>query len=201
MSSDILQSSYNATPHSHGPTPPRVYSLQPSPRDEEVTAIYAQGYHPDTPPLYSVLSSQYRNPNVSVYRGGPISQSSVAIGTAKLSMLSSGIELSLNGQRMHMKKSQMVESFSVENSVIGKLKWKPNEWIDGLWELFHNSGFKMAQLKIGGPFRSGEQKLEILCACDHFIADLIVLSGMVAKAQAETTEEVAVEVFKGLAGI
>jgi hypothetical protein len=114
MNSDTPQSSYNAAPHSQGPVLPQVFSLRPSPRDEEVTAIYPHGYAPDTPPLYSVVSSQYRSPNVSIYRGGPISQSSVAIGAAKLSILSSGTQLSLNGQRMHMKKSQMSESFSRE---------------------------------------------------------------------------------------
>jgi hypothetical protein len=59
----------------------------------------------------------------------------------------------------------------------------------------------MAQLEIRRPFRSGEQKLEISCACDQYVADLVVLSGMVAKAQAETTEETAIDVFKGLAGV
>lgn len=178
----------------------RVFVLRPSPKDEHVTAIYPAGWIPDSPPLYSVVTSQNSSPNILLFRGGPITQNSRAIGDAKFSLMSSKMALSLNGQSMRMVTSQMSGDLTLE-SPAGKFKWEVNHLKDGLVELFDGSLFKLARLKIGGLYRNAEETLEILCPCNDYMLDLVLLSGMVAKAQTETMEETALEVFRGIIGI
>ncbi len=109
--------------------------------------------------------------------------------------------MSLRGQPMRMKMSQLSGNFTLECPSIGRLKWHVNKLTGSPLELRDDSGITLAQFKSAGFPGSGEKKLEILVACDDFFVDLVLLSVMIAKAMAEAMLKAASEVAEAAGGV
>lgn len=96
-----------------------------------------------------------------------------------------------------MKQSQMSGDFSIESTPMGKLKWGANKMTGTGLELRDSVGNKVAQIKSGG--KEGK-RLEILVPWSEQLVDLVVLSGMAAKAMNKKTMEAMSEVIQAVAG-
>jgi hypothetical protein len=200
MSDPISRLFSTSSSNPQGAMPPsRVLSLRPSPKDANLTVIHPAGYPADAPPLYSLVTSKTTKPNVLFFRGDP--DPSSRIGDARFHSLSSTTDMSLRGQPVRMKMSQLSGNFTIECPPMGKLKWHVNQLTGSSLELRDSSGGRLAQLKSAGFPGSGQRKLEILVPCDDFFVDLVLLSGMAAKILTKGVMDAASEVAQAVAGV
>ncbi|KAJ5320682.1 hypothetical protein PENANT_c073G09244 [Penicillium antarcticum] len=183
---------------SHTANPRAVsLSLRPAPWDPTKVLVHPAGYPIEAPPSYSVLICKEKAPNVVVLRGwgaGPWDM----VGDARLPSLSSKSHLTLHGQSIDMRLSQMSGHFSLQTSFTGRLKWKTNMLSGRILELHDTSGTKIATIQPSKT--SGEKELEIYVPHDGQFLELVLLSGMTAKAMTKAENEAAVEVLGSILG-
>ncbi|KAL5358603.1 hypothetical protein BJX96DRAFT_173595 [Aspergillus floccosus] len=154
----------------------RVYTLRTSPADRHTTLLQPAGYPETSPPAFSVTVSKTTKPNVVIYRGA--AHASPPIGDARFHTFSSTTDVTLRGEPVRMKQSQLSGSFAVETGRWGSFKWHLNQMTGSSLELKDSAGRVMAVLKSrAGGF--GERKLEILVPCEERFVELIVVTGMV----------------------
>jgi hypothetical protein len=187
--SNISSKPQSAVPPSH------ILSLRTSPKDPNLTIIHPAGYPSDAPPLRSVVGTPAAKPNVVIFRGEPHVSSN--IGQASFHSISSTIDLSLHGQSICMKMSQLSGNFSLEYPPRTKLTWSVNKFTGSGLGLCDSSGYKLAELNSSGL---GGKKLEILVSCDEFFFDLVLLSAMAAKVLIKVMMDAALEVVWEAAG-
>ena len=173
-----------------------VFSFRQSPSDSNCTVIQPMGTHQDAPPMYSIIRSKHSKPNVVVFAGDRSSHN--MLGDARFSSLSSKTKLTLRGQPLIMKRSELTGNFTVDDAHWGKLKWHTNQLTGRSLELRDRSGQPLARLKALGFPGSGQKKLEILVPFDKQFLDMVVLTGAVAKALEKTEVAELVEVFGGI---
>ncbi|KAJ6048784.1 uncharacterized protein N7446_011467 [Penicillium canescens] len=172
-------------------------SLRPAPWDPTKVLVHPAGYPIEAPPLYSVVTCKEQAPNVVVLRGwgaGPWDM----VGDARLPSLSSKSRITLHGQPIDMRLSQVSGHFSFQTSSTGRLKWKANMLSGKNLELHDASGRKMATIQPSGT--SGEKKLEVSVSHDSRFLELVLLSGMTAKAMNKAENETAVEILGSILG-
>ena len=172
-------------------------SLRPAPWDPTKILVHPAGYPIEAPPLYSVVICKEKAPNVVVLRGwgaGPWDM----IGDARLPSLSSKSHLTLHGQSMDLRLSQMSGNFSLHTPSMGRLKWKADVLSGKNLELHDASGRKVATAKSSRI--SGEMELGILVPHDSRFLELVLLSGMTAKAMNKAENEAAVEILGSILG-
>jgi hypothetical protein len=149
-------------------------------------------------PLFSFTKSKKSKPNVTVYRigAGNSSVPQTFIGDASVHSTSSCVKMTLHGQPIKMKTSELSgSSYKFENSM-GKFKWKSDSIASGALALLDASGMKLARYTPG-------ERLEILVPCDDTFLDLVILSGLGAaamKAKDKKDTEIIGEVLGGLLG-
>ncbi|KAL6250849.1 hypothetical protein RBB50_003152 [Rhinocladiella similis] len=183
--------------------------LRLCPADPNLTLIHPAGYPVDAPPLYTAIISSDK---VSLYRGY-INPGNL-VGTTSTSSLSHSATLSLYGQQMPMKMSQMSGNFTLQwpppsSSSTGTgttLKWKPDQMTGSSLELFDGSGSgsgrKLAKLKSSKSMMSSssERGFEINVPCDELFLNMVLLSGLAAKVGTKKNNEAASEVIQALVG-
>jgi hypothetical protein len=130
--------------------------------------------------------------NVILFRGDPDPKSTV--GDAHFHSHSSTTDLMLHGQPMRMKMNQITGTFTIRHPIMGDLKWKAHDLTGSSLELRDGGGRKLARLKSGGLRKSGK-KFEILVPCQDSFVELVLLSGMAAKAVKKATDEALAEVL------
>ncbi|CAM1501209.1 Fc.00g103710.m01.CDS01 [Cosmosporella sp. VM-42] len=181
------------------PTPgSQVFTISASSKDPSLRVLHPAGYPKDAPPLYSVSNLRHLTPNMVLSRGIPDHSNAVAFANFHLS---SPTDLTVHGQHIPMKMSQMSGSFTINYPPIGKLKWKPNPLTGSSFELFDSAGLKLAKLGSAGFPNLGDKKLQIFVACDGFLQELIILSALTAKDLTSTVNEAAGEVASAIAGV
>lgn len=181
---------------SNGPTPFRTFVLRSSPMDSSNIVVHPLGYPADVPPLYTIVTS-HSKPHVSVFQGYPDPR--YKIGDATMHTFSSMTDVSLRGQRMRLKESQLSGNFNLD-APIGRFKWVVGKILGSSMELRDSSGTKLASLRSAGFPGSGERKLEIFIQCDNTLVELMVLSGFAAKKVRKDAEEVVSEVVQAVVG-
>ncbi|KAF2423716.1 hypothetical protein EJ08DRAFT_639709 [Tothia fuscella] len=176
-----------------------TYAVVPSPADANATIICPSGYPPYSDVSYSIIASPNKKPNITVFRGDPAARQ--LIGHATFHSLSSTTDLTLNGQSLRMKQSQLSgTSYSIHCTQFGNLKWKSSEWGGSALGLYDSAGTKLAQLKSTGAFGSKEKKLEILVPCDGFLVDLVVISAMGLLSLKKKVDKNAAKLIEAVAG-
>jgi hypothetical protein len=183
----------------HHNNPPRVLHLRQSENNPNLTTVNPANDMKNASPLYSVIISEKAKPNVLIYRGDPDARN--ITGRANFHSMSSTADLALGGHQMSLKMSQTSGNFSLGGAPFGKLKWKVNQLTGGSLELYDSSGVKLALMKSTGLLGMGVKKIEILVPCNDLFVDLIVLSGMSAKAYKRAMDDAAAEVIDAIAGI
>lgn len=176
------------------PSPGRIsFSIRPAPWDPKRILVHPAGYPIEAPPVLSVATPC----QVVLSRGrgdGPYD----VIGTAKLpNMFSSTSHLTLRGEHLDMRMSQMSGSFSLESRSMGQLKWKTDGLSGKTLELRDRSGQRIAEF--GPRGRSGEKYIEMIPGDDYFV-ELVLLSGMTARAVNKTISEATVEAVSSVVG-
>lgn len=167
----------------------QTITLRPSPKDKNLTLIHLAGHPLDAPPLYTVIAA---SDNVSVYRGNlaPVN----LIGTADSS------SITLHGQQVKVRSSQISGNLSLEWPTAGTLKWKPDMLTGSSLDLSDNFGRNLAKLKSTSMLKPSEKVIEILVPCDEVFTASVVLSGLAAKAATRKNMEAASEIVQALAG-
>jgi hypothetical protein len=168
----------------------QTFTIGASPQNPSFTLVLSRNTQ-----LFTVTNSKEAKPNVVIYRGDPLPGN--IIGTAALSSMSSTSELSLRGRPMKMKASQLSGNYTVECPPMGRLKWKVDQLTAKSMELVDESGWTLAKLRPTGK----EKVLEILVPCDDFFVELVLLSGMAAKAGTKGQMEIASEIIQGIVGV
>ncbi|KAF9895141.1 hypothetical protein FE257_000043 [Aspergillus nanangensis] len=160
-----------ALPHS------RSYTLRKT--DRKTTILRPVGQPDSAPPAFSIETHSMSKPNVIAFRGPP--HSSAPIGDARFHSFSSSVDVTVRGQPVHMKMSQLSGSFSIESPRGQKMKWHLSQSTGSSWTLRDASGANLAQLKSHGiPGLGGEKRLDILVPCDEGLVELIVVTGLAA---------------------
>ncbi|KAJ5179475.1 hypothetical protein N7492_002685 [Penicillium capsulatum] len=180
------------------PSPGNVsFSIRPAPWDSQRLLVHPAGYPIESPPVLSLVASKQANPNVVLSRGwggGPFD----VIGTAELpSMFGFTSHLTLRGEPLNMRMSQMSGSFSLDHKCMGPVKWKTDGISGKTLELRDRSGTRLA--KFGSRGHSGEKYIEMVAGDECFV-ELVLLSGMTARAVNKTISEATAEVMSPVVG-
>lgn len=120
------------------------------------------------------------------------------IGDARIPTFSSKVRLTVHGQGMEMRFSDMSGNATVQTPSMGKLKWKLDVMTLKNLELRDESGTKLAKYYSGKT--SGEKVLEILVPHDIRFLELVLLSGFATKTLNKNSLETTGEVFSSIVG-
>ncbi|KAF4467183.1 hypothetical protein FALBO_5966 [Fusarium albosuccineum] len=175
----------------------QILSIRASPQDGNLFHVVPDNAPSQAPPLYSITKRDSK-PNYIVSRGFPAPDNTVA--TAAMHVSSTTVDLSVHNQPMVLKTSGFSENFSFETPHMGKFKWKPNQLTGSSYELYDQTGRKLAKFGSAGITRMGEKQLTIFVPCDEFFTVTIVLSIVSLKELNKITEKVAGKIIGEVVG-
>ena len=168
------------------------------PGDPKKTLVHAPGYPIESPPIFTAVSSD--KTHVLLYIGLGLGPQDI-IGNSKMHHGLSGsrkFNLIMRGRPLAMKMDSSNYNLTIENSPVGKVKWKHN-WMGKLAKM-EVSGFEVASF--GTDPMTQEKTLNIAPRNDHgFSVEVAVLSYMAYRVLKEKDKEMAEEVGEVLAEV
>ncbi|KAF5684273.1 hypothetical protein FDENT_6778 [Fusarium denticulatum] len=124
----------------------QVFTIRPHPQDSNIFSILPSNAPKESPSLYTI----YKRPSSStllMHRGHAAPENLIASATMHLS--TSRIDVSIFNQPMVIKNSSMTGSWGFHTHM-GKFKWKVNQLTGTGFELFDQSGNKVAKYGSAG---------------------------------------------------
>ncbi|CVL00589.1 hypothetical protein FPRO06_06108 [Fusarium proliferatum] len=174
----------------------QVFTIRPHPQDDNLLSILPSTAPKDSPPLYTI----YKRPSSStllMHRGHAAPENIIASATMHLS--TSRIDVSVFNQPMVIKNSSMTGSWGFHTHM-GKFKWKVNQMTGTGFELYDQSGKKLAKYGSAGWKRFGEKELSVYVQGDEFFVVMVLFSAVVSKELKKIIDEVVGEVAGAVAG-
>ncbi|KAF4955608.1 hypothetical protein FGADI_4443 [Fusarium gaditjirri] len=173
----------------------QVFTICPHPQDDNLLFILPANAPKESPPLYTI----YKRPSSStllMHRGPAAPENTIASATMHLS--TSRIDVSVFNQPMVIKNSSTTGSWGFHTHM-GKFKWKVNEFTGSGFELYDQSGSKVAKYGSAGWTRFGEKKVSVYAPGDEFFVVMVLFSAVVSKELQKIIEEVVGEVVGAVA--
>ncbi|KAF5578801.1 hypothetical protein FPCIR_11453 [Fusarium pseudocircinatum] len=174
----------------------QVFTIRPHPQDDNLLSILPSNAPKESPPLYTI----YKRPSSStllMHRGHAAPENIIATATMHLS--TSRIDVSIFNQPIVIKNSSMTGSWGFHTHM-GKFKWKVNQLTGTGFELFDQSGSKVAKYGGAGWKRFGEKEVSVYVGGDEFFVVMVLFSAVVAKELKKIIDEVVGEVAGAVAG-
>ncbi|KAJ5595371.1 uncharacterized protein N7459_001579 [Penicillium hispanicum] len=157
---------------------PITFTIRGATWDPNKNVVHPAGYPAEAPPMFSIMTSKDGDPNVVFSRGYGQGPQDV-IGSASLPVgFGSTIELTLRGQPLQMRMSQLSGNLTLEHASLGKLKWTSEGMTGRKFKLSDSSRKQLAMIT---PVRgSREVNLEISSG-DAYFVDLVIFTGSTAR--------------------